>query len=203
MNVGKKKKKEKIIIVSLKVKIRTTNLPAYQSQYCITDITLNIRLFQKVTRVPVPWNIRRPHPRSHFQPIRKNYNKVTSLIYSNNKSLFNKQSALIVLDCHMAVGLFIYFIYFYSPFIGKLLIPSVIKTSDFIQPLSQVPAPSFGLLFSFRLFIFLQWKTQNTNFQRINMTQQKRCVSMSGDVKRGSWSRSPRRHPQRKSSSWD
>lgn len=50
----KKKKKKKIIIVSLKVKIGITNLPAYQSQYCITDITLNIRLFQKVTRVPVP-----------------------------------------------------------------------------------------------------------------------------------------------------
>lgn len=95
-----------------------------------------------------------PHPRSHSQPTRKNYNKVTSLIYSDDKSLFNKQSALIVLDCHVAVGLLIYFIYFYPPFIGKLLIPSVIKTSDFIQPLSQVSAPSFGLLFSFRAFNF-------------------------------------------------
>lgn len=45
---------KKNIYISLKVRVRIRNLPAYQSQYCITDSTLNIRLLQKVTRVAVP-----------------------------------------------------------------------------------------------------------------------------------------------------
>lgn len=97
--------------ITLGVKVRNRNISEYQSQFCITDITLNIKLVQRVTRVAVPLNIRGLFARTHtFDPHKNIITKLHFFIYSNDKSLFKKQSILMVLNCHMVV----FFLFYYS-----------------------------------------------------------------------------------------